>query len=346
MDIAASSDTLPAPRPRKTDPPGRTQRYLIGLARLFVRVFYDRVEVQGVENLPPSGPLLLFANHANAIADAVILTAVFPGLVRPMARSGLFRIPVMRRLLHWQGAVPVYRRSNPGSTAGSDPSRNDDMFSQCYEMFRDGAALLIFPEGQSHSDPRLQPFKTGAARLALGARQRECEPALIPVGLTFTRKGRFRGSVLVQFGESLVVDASHDTDSEDNVRALTADMEAAASEVTLNSESWETLDFLQQVERFVALRRGRYRKATLSQRFRALRRLLEMERTLRQEHPQVVDDLQARLAGFRDLCREFGVRDAYLTVRVTPLVAVLFVLRTLCVVLVALQWPPGAGSMR
>jgi hypothetical protein len=170
-------------------------------------VFYDRVEVQGLEQLPPTGPVLLFANHANAIADAVILTAVDPVL---------------------------------------------------------------------------------------------------------------------------------DGEGEDDVRALTAGMEAAAGEVTLNSESWETLDFLQQVERFVALRRGRYRKATLSQRFRALRRLLAMERTLRREHPDVVEDLQARLSGFRDLCREFGVRDAYLTVRVTPLVAVLFVLRTLFVVLAAM----------
>jgi 1-acyl-sn-glycerol-3-phosphate acyltransferase len=317
---------------RDSDPPNHVQRQLVRLAALFCRVFYERVEVQGLEHLPARGPVLVFANHANALADAIVLVSVFPGLLRPMARSGLFLVPVMRRLLLCQGAVAVFRRGDPHS----DPERNREMFGRCFQMFTDGAALLIFPEGQSHSDPHLHPFKTGAARLVLGARDANAEPAVLPVGLTFTRKGRFRGSVLVQFGAPVPIDPELGIAREHDVRELTAVLERAAAEVTLNTESWETLDFLQQVERFVALRRGRYRRTSLGQRFRALRRLLEMERALRREHPEVVDDLRARLAEFQDLCREFGVRDSYLTVRVTPTVAILFIVRTLAVVLIAL----------
>lgn len=317
---------------RTSDPPGHTQRQLARVAALFTGVFYDHVEVDGLEHLPERGPLLLFANHANALADAMILAAVFPGLLRPMARSGLFRVPVLHRLLLWQGAVPVHR----ARADATDPRRNDAVFERCFELFARGAALLIFPEGQSHSDPQLHPFKTGAARLALGGRARGTEPALIPVGLTYTRKGRFRGSVLVQFGAPVPVPVEMDSEREEDVRALTATLEAAARDVTLNTDTWETLDFMRQVERFVALRRGRYRRATLGQRFRALRRLLEMERRLREGHPEVVEDLQAKLAEFQDLCRDFGVRDAYLTVRVTPTVVILFLLRTLAVVFLAL----------
>ncbi len=317
---------------RTSDQPGNLQRQLARVAKLLTRVFYERVEVQGLEHLPEDGPLLLFANHANTIADAIIVTSVFPGLLRPMARSGLFLIPGLRRMLLWQGAVPVHRSGD----RDGDITRNDAIFEHCFEMFGRGAALLIFPEGQSHSDPHIHPFKTGAARLALGGRARGAEPVLVPVGLTFTHKGRFRGSVLVQFGAPVPVPPDLDKAREGDVRALTATLERAAREVTLNSESWETLDFMQQVERFVALRRGRYRRATLGQRFRALRRLLELERRLRAEHPHVVEEVQAKLAGFQDLCRSFGVRDAYLTVRVTPTVLVLFVMRTLAVLLLAL----------
>ena len=73
----------------------RLQRQLARLAQLFCRVFYERVEVQGLEHLPAQGPVLVFANHANALADAIVLVSVFPGLLRPMARSGLFLVPVL-----------------------------------------------------------------------------------------------------------------------------------------------------------------------------------------------------------------------------------------------------------
>ena len=69
-----------------------SQRQIVRLARAICRVFYERIEVAGEENVPVDGPVLLCANHTNAIADAIILIAVFPRHVRPLARSGLFRM--------------------------------------------------------------------------------------------------------------------------------------------------------------------------------------------------------------------------------------------------------------
>ena len=89
-------------------------------------------------------------------------------------------------------AVPIYRRQD----AGGDVSRNVDSFARCYELFKLGEILLIFPEGQSHSDSRLRDIKTGAARLARGSIEATgVTPTALPIGLTFGDKGRFRSNI-------------------------------------------------------------------------------------------------------------------------------------------------------
>src|SRR5881397_1209621 len=67
-------------------------------------------------------------------------------------------------------AVPAvarvaYRRMDEGS----DPSQNHDTFEAARRVLVTEGAIAIFPEGISHSDPKLRPLKTGTARIALGA---------------------------------------------------------------------------------------------------------------------------------------------------------------------------------
>jgi len=327
---------------RIEDRPTHLQQQLRRLARLCVTVFYGRFEVQGLEHIPARGPVLLCANHANAIIDGVIMLAAYPGLLRPLARSGLFNAPLLGAMLRAQGAVPVYRREDVDSHGGNPSVNNEAAFSRCYEMFASGASLLIFPEGQSHSDPHLHEFKTGAARLVLGAEHANGRaPQVIPVGLTFTRKGRFRGDVLVQFGEPVSF-AEQDINAEqDQVRAYTEAIETGAARVTLNSDSWDSLNFARQIERFIAVRRGRYRRRTLAQRFLALQRLMQIQQLIAEREPRRLEILHERLEGFSNLCDRFGVRDYHLTVRYSPGVMAAFMLRgmvMLCLVVPLALW--------
>ncbi len=312
-----------AGRPR----PG--QRLWQGFCRLVTAVYYARCEVAGLEHLPARGPVLLCANHPNALADAVVLQAALPRLLHPVARSGLFRNPLLRPFLKLQQAVPVRRRRDPAD----DPRRNEDAFQMVYELFAAGGAVLIFPEGQSHDDPRLRPLKTGAARMALGARTRGPAPVLLPVGLNFAHRGRFRSRVFVQVGPPVPVPAADEHD-EAAVRALTAALARGLEAVTVNVASYDELELLRALERFFALRHGRYRARGMAARQRALQRLAEGHARLR----ALVDDrrlaaLRRRLLQFERLCRHLGVRDHQLTVRYRPAVVARFAARCLAVTL-------------
>ena len=182
--------------------------------RLVVRVFYRELEITGLENIPKNTGLLLCANHVNALVDVVVLQASTNKDLRPLARSGLFLNPFLKPILNMIGAVPIYRHNDPGS----DTTQNQDSFVKCYELLAENETIIIFPEGQSHSDPNINKLKTGAARIALGAKENNNKaPVVIPVGLTFSRKGKFRSDVLVQYGTAIDLSTPETLDSFESV---------------------------------------------------------------------------------------------------------------------------------
>lgn len=193
-------------------------RLLRGLVRLLLRVFYRRIEVVGLDRVPATGPVIVAANHQNALVDPMLLLATIPRRLRPLAKAPLFRHPVIGPFLCLAGAIPVHRRQDPGS----DPAQNVAMFRAAAATLGAGGAILIFPEGVSQAEPVLMPLRTGAARILLGAAERV---TLLPVGLTFHEPGSFRaGWALVLVGTPVPVD--------DCVARARMEPEAAVRETT------------------------------------------------------------------------------------------------------------------
>lgn len=316
--------------------PTLSQRFWRRFCVLAVRVFYRRFEVVGLENLPSRGPLILCANHVNALVDALVVQAACPRPIHPIARSGLFRNPLLRPVLGLIQAIPVYRRHEK-AVRGKPPS-NEDSFRRCHEVLSEDGALLIFPEGQSHSDPSLRPLKTGAARLAFGHREREGElPTVVPVGLIFTAKGRFRAGALVQVGEPVewrphqgeLDDGEPEATpaNEDAVRLYTEAFDEGLKRVTINVDSWEDLALMRLMQRFFALRavdpeddvpEHIHRPRTLAERFRSFQRLDEAHRVLRRVYPEFTARLRHDLKRFDRLRRRYRIRDHQLELRYTP----------------------------
>jgi len=108
-----------------------------------------------------------------------------------------------------------------------DPARNADAFDAVLDVLEAEGAVLLFPEGKSHSDPALAPLKTRLARMALMARAERClnRILIIPIGLTFERKWEARSRVLMQFGTPIMCVAGVPNEPND-VGALTRRVDA------------------------------------------------------------------------------------------------------------------------
>ncbi len=219
------------------------RRAIAAIIRLAAKTFFRRIELAGVERVPQS-PVIFAVNHPNALIDPLFLLCFAPRPVSFLAKAPLFRTPLIGWFVRAFDSIPVYRKQDNVSTAG-----NRETFARARAVLQRGGAIAIFPEGTTHSDPRLRELKTGAARIALGASIRV---SIVPTGLYYTAKQTFRSSALAYFGTPLTVEPEAvDENGEPNpqsVERLTERIERALSEVTLQADSHSALELIARAE--------------------------------------------------------------------------------------------------
>ncbi|HEX6739222.1 MAG TPA: lysophospholipid acyltransferase family protein [Vicinamibacteria bacterium] len=276
------------------------------LSRLLLRLFFREVEVVGRERLPAAGPRLLIANHVNSMVDPILVLGFLGVRPRILAKSTLWRHPVVAPLLMLAGAVPVYRKQD-----GVPMARNLDTFQRCREVLAAGGTVLLFPEGASHNQPHRLPLKTGAARIALEtiARHGTRDLRIVPVGLNFEAKDKFGSRVLVLVGPPLDPAAEADAYARaprEAVRALTTRMADALEAVTTSHPTWEEARL---VERAVGLA-AEVPHAPLSERFALRGRLIDGYQELAQQQPGEAAELVEAVARHDRALAEARLADA------------------------------------
>src|SRR5437762_6428977 len=178
---------------------------LRSLLRMLIRIFFRRIEVTGVERVPLEGPVIFVLNHPNGLIDPAFLLCLAPRRVSFLAKAPLFRMPIIGSIVRAVEAIPVHRRQD----AGADLRKNAETFEAAQAVLVKGGTIAIFPEGTSHSDPKLRPLKTGTARIALGAAAglpADLALEIVPAGLHYRAKQTFRSAALRHCGTPFSVE--------------------------------------------------------------------------------------------------------------------------------------------
>jgi len=211
--------------------------------RFAVKIFFRRIELVGLERVPANEPVVFACNHPNGLVDPLFLLCFAPRPVSFLAKAPLFRYPVIGWFVRAFEGIPVYRKQD--NTKGT----NAETFGLARAMLQRGGTIAIFPEGTTHSEPRLKELKTGAARIALGA---NLDVAVIPTGIYYTAKHVFRSSALVLFGEPLQVApvpvAENGEPPVDAVESLTQAIDDGLDRVTLQADSHAALELIGRAE--------------------------------------------------------------------------------------------------
>lgn len=162
-------------------------RSMLGLAGV-------RVELEGMERLPPDEALILAVNHQSWF-DIVALFGTLPVSLRFVAKKEISRVPVFAQAIRVAGHVFLDRQNRAKAVIA--------MREAGARMREQGLSMVLFPEGTRSPDGRLLPFKKGSFVLAI-----EMGATLLPVAMDGGRlimpKGRLRirpGLIRIRCGE-------------------------------------------------------------------------------------------------------------------------------------------------
>ncbi|HVZ36532.1 MAG TPA: 1-acyl-sn-glycerol-3-phosphate acyltransferase, partial [Polyangiaceae bacterium] len=195
-------------------------------AWLLGRVMY-RLEVQGHEHIPETGPVVLVCNHV-AFNDWLIVAGSVRRPVRFVMDHRIAGTPVLSALFRHGKTIPI---------APEHESKDvlERAFAKIAEELRAGEVVCIYPEGKITKTGEMNPFKAGVERIL-----RETPVPVVPMALDglwgsfFSRQGgpamqklprRFRARLTLKIGEPLAPDEASARELEERVRALLAQLQ-------------------------------------------------------------------------------------------------------------------------
>lgn len=162
--------------------------------------------IEGLDNVPRDHACVYMSNHQSHY-DIPILFALFPGTLRMVAKSELFRIPLWGRAMREAGFVAVDR--------SGDRERAVAAMKICAQAIAAGVNIWLAPEGTRSADGKLGKLKKGGFLLA-----RDTGADIIPIAIDGSRDIlpkhskviMRRQKVLVRFGPKITV-AGKDTET-------------------------------------------------------------------------------------------------------------------------------------
>lgn len=142
---------------------------------------YWKVKVMGLDKLDPAASYVMVANHQSGL-DIIVLFKLHTHF-KWVAKQELFSIPFIGWNMWLNGYIPIER------SRGKSKLR---MMDRAADAIRRGNSVMIFPEGTRSPDGCLQPYKTGAFRLAL-----DTGSPVLPIAITGTSRAIRKGGLTV-----------------------------------------------------------------------------------------------------------------------------------------------------
>jgi len=176
--------------------------------RAIMETWFREISTVDVDTLPEDGGIIYTAWHPGGLIDPMLMMAALPGGLTFTAKSTLFKIPVLSRIMKWIDVQPVEREQDGVASPEERKKANSKLIDTLAELVANGERIAIFPEGMSHTESYAVELKTGAARILLEAHRRAVEkgkptPNIVPIGLHYSDQHSFRERVSLQINRPL-----------------------------------------------------------------------------------------------------------------------------------------------
>ncbi len=168
----------------------------------FYQMFYKRVYIQGLENIPKGKPVLLAADHTNALVDPLTVAIFLNQPIYFLARADIFANKFLVWLFKEVHMRPIYRPRDGMDYA----EKNLAIFEEVNTWLMEKKTVLIFSEGTSDPVKRLRPLKKGTVRMAFNAWEQGADVYIVPTGINYTYHHNARTELFISYGKAMRIE--------------------------------------------------------------------------------------------------------------------------------------------
>jgi len=284
-------------------------------ARLCFRIYYKKIWVVNLHNIPKNQPVIIAPNHQNALMDAMLFVSVTKSQIVFLARADIFKGKLLIRLLTYLNIMPIYRLRD----GIENVKRNDEVFAKTARVLRNKFnPLCIFPEGNHGDRRRLRNLVKGIFRIALGAQEEYGEKLgvkIVPVGIDYGHYQNFRTTLLVNVGQPIEISEYSRLCRENPVQALNQLKERFAAEVSKlminirSEEYYETYMGLRIIYNAEMRKRMSISGNSPEARFRADKAMIGMLDRELESSPEFINRLDNLVSDYSHRVKKAHLRD-------------------------------------
>jgi 1-acyl-sn-glycerol-3-phosphate acyltransferase len=165
-------------------------RVAMWIADAGVRAAGIRIEVTGLEHVPPGRACIFMSNHVSNL-DPPVELPMLPGRASVMLKKELMSIPILGRAMRMGDFISVER--------GGRRDAAQESVVAAGKALAKGLHILVYPEGTRSRDGRLQAFKKGPFYLAM-----ETGAPIVPIAISGTEGMMRKGSWAITPGVARV----------------------------------------------------------------------------------------------------------------------------------------------
>ena len=165
---------------------------------------YRHVRVEGLENIPENGAVIIAPNHCNTLMDALVVLRSRKGPTVFGARADIFENPTVAAILRFLRILPMVRRRDGIHKV----LRNYETMEQVVDVLANGVPFCMFAEGTHRPKHSLLPVNKGIFRIAKTAHESMNglrDVYIVPAGLEYGDYFHYRSWSRLRYGKAINV---------------------------------------------------------------------------------------------------------------------------------------------
>lgn len=218
------------------------------LMKANLHLYYGKIKVSGLENVPKNKPVLFLSNHQSALLDVLLIGVDCNRNSWFLTRSDVFKSKMLTAIFNIFQMIPIYRIRD-----GRESLKNNQaVFERCSELLLKNEAILMFPEANHNLKRRVRPLSKGFTRILFNTLDKapDTDIQIVPVGINYRDAESFPDKVALYFDAPIAVKGMYDPkDEKGSVELIKEEVSGRLKTLTTHIEDEETYaDIVKQLD--------------------------------------------------------------------------------------------------